>query len=141
MQPPQGNILTKVVSSIFYALKAKLTGKEVTGGEHWLDAAKSKYDSQLVEDTKCVLRVLVLYLPVPVWWALFDQTGSRWTFQATRMNGATVAGTIKPDQMQVINPILILVLLPIFDKILYPFLAKFGFLVKPLQATSSNIEG
>jgi len=102
--------------------------------DHWMDLAKDKYEPQLVEDVKCVLRVLVLYLPLPVWWALFDQTGSRWTFQATRMNGVVgSAGTIKPDQMQVINPLLILFLLPLFDKLIYPAFAKCNMLVKPLQ--------
>ena len=32
-----------------------------------------------------------------------------------------------------INPILILVLLPIFDKIIYPLAAKCNFMKKPLQ--------
>jgi len=133
MKPPQGNILTRVISSIGYALKKKVAGDPA---EHWMDLAKDKYEPQLVEDVKCVLRVLLLYLPLPMWWALFDQTGSRWTFQATRMNGVTVAGTIKPDQMQVINPLLILFLLPLFDKILYPAFAKCNMLVKPLQRMS-----
>jgi len=132
MKPPQGNILTKVVGSIWFALKQKFQG-EGAEGDHWLDVAKGKYNNQLVEDVKCLLRVLVLYLPIPVWWALFDQTGSRWTFQATRMNGVVGGSTIKPDQMQVINPALILFLIPLFDRLVYPFFAKFGMLVRPLQ--------
>ena len=37
------------------------------------------------------------------------------------MNGVVGnAGTIKPDQMQVINPLLIFFLLPLFDRIIYP---------------------
>jgi len=135
MVPPQGNMLSRVVGSIGYAIKKRINGERA---DHWLDNAKDEYEPQLVEDVKCVLRVLVLYLPLPVWWALFDQTGSRWTFQATRMNGATVAGTIKPDQMQVINPLLILFLLPLFDKIIYPAFAKFGLLVKPLQRMTAG---
>ena len=131
MKPPQGNILTRVFGSIGYAVKKKYDG---VPADHWMDLAKDKYEPQLVEDVKCVLRVLVLYLPLPVWWALFDQTGSRWTFQATRMNGVVgSAGTIKPDQMQVINPLLILFLLPLFDKLIYPAFAKCNMLVKPLQ--------
>ena len=135
MVPPQGNMLSRVVGSIGYAIKKRINGERA---DHWLDNAKDEYEPQLVEDVKCVLRVLVLYLPLPVWWALFDQTGSRWTFQATRMNGATVVGTIKPDQMQVINPLLILFLLPLFDKIIYPAFAKFGLLVKPLQRMTAG---
>eukprot|EP00092_Neocalanus_flemingeri_P064379 GFUD01078125.1.p1 GENE.GFUD01078125.1~~GFUD01078125.1.p1 ORF type:complete len:713 (-),score=207.39 GFUD01078125.1:317-2455(-) len=136
MKPPQGNILTRVFGSIGYAVKKKIDG---VPADHWMDLAKDRYEPQLVEDVKCVLRVLVLYLPLPVWWALFDQTGSRWTFQATRMNGVVGgAGTIKPDQMQVINPLLILFLLPLFDKILYPAFAKFNMLQMPLQRMTAG---
>eukprot|EP00092_Neocalanus_flemingeri_P040536 GFUD01044142.1.p1 GENE.GFUD01044142.1~~GFUD01044142.1.p1 ORF type:complete len:713 (-),score=206.77 GFUD01044142.1:312-2450(-) len=136
MKPPQGNILTRVFGSIGYAVKKKIDG---VPADHWMDLAKDRYEPQLVEDVKCVLRVLVLYLPLPVWWALFDQTGSRWTFQATRMNGVVGdAGTIKPDQMQVINPLLILFLLPLFDKVLYPAFAKFNMLQKPLQRMTAG---
>jgi len=130
MHPPQGNILTQVVGSIGRALKKKLGGEQA---EHWMDLARDKYDAQLVEDVKALLRVLVIFIPLPVFWALFDQTGSRWTFQATRMNGSLGTGTIKPDQMQVVNPILVLILLPLFDRVVYPIFNKFGLLKKPLQ--------
>ena len=33
-------------------------------------------------------------------------------------------GTIKPDQMSAINPLLILLLIPIFEKFIYPCLEK-----------------
>ncbi len=46
--------------------------------------------------------------------------GSRWTFQATRMDGQLGSIYILPDQMQVINAALILIYIPIFDKGLYP---------------------
>lgn len=41
--------------------------------EHWLDHADDKYDRGLIEDIKALLRVLVLFIPLPVFWALFDQ--------------------------------------------------------------------
>lgn len=135
MKPPQGNIVTQVVGGIGRALSKKCSGESA---DHWLDLAKDKYDHQLVEDTKMVLRVFVIFIPLPVFWALFDQTGSRWTFQATRMNGVLGSTTIKPDQMQVINPILVLILIPLFDRVIYPTFAKFGLLVKPLQRMTAG---
>ena len=99
MNPPQGNILGKVISSIGSAMGKTITGKGK--GKHWMDVSKDEYGEELVEDVKSLLGVLLLYIPVPIWWALFDQTGSRWTFQATRMDGSIGATTIKPDQMQV----------------------------------------
>jgi solute carrier family 15 oligopeptide transporter 1 len=54
-----------------FAFRKKFGGKEKH--THWLDAAKEKYDSKLVEDIKILLKVFVLYLPLPVFWALFKQ--------------------------------------------------------------------
>ena len=60
--------------SFQYALKRKFqSASSLNKSEHWLDPAKEKYDTKLVGDTKILLRVLVLFLPLPVFWALFDQ--------------------------------------------------------------------
>lgn len=91
----------------------------------------------MVDDVKSVVKILLLFTPLPLFWALFDQQGSRWTFQATRMNGDIGFTEIKPDQMQVINPLLILVFIPIFDCAIYPFLAKLG-LRRPLQKLAAG---
>jgi len=128
---PQGSILTQVFGAIGLALKKKISSSEKP--DHWLDLAKTKYTPQLVEDVKIALRVLVIFIPLPVFWALFDQQGSRWTFQATRMNGQVGSYIIKPDQMQLFNPAFILILIPLFDQIVYPLFAKINFLNKPLQ--------
>lgn len=106
--------------------------KEISPKKHWLDYAEAKYGKKLVEDVKKLLKILVLYLPLPIFWALYDQQGSRWTFQATRMDGDVGLFTIKPDQMQVVNSFLILLFIPLFDVAVYPLLAKIG-IKRPLQ--------
>jgi dipeptide/tripeptide permease len=40
------------------------------------------------------------------------------------MNGRLGKFTIQPDQVQALNPILILVFIPIFETIVYPVFAK-----------------
>lgn len=67
-----------------------------------------------------------MYTPLPVFWALHSQQGSRWVFQATKMDGYIGIYTIKPDQMIVLNSFLGIVLIPIFEHFLYPFLARCG---------------
>lgn len=98
-----------------------------------MDRSESKFGKSLVNDVKTTLKVLVLYIPLPIFWALYDQQGSGWTFQATRMDGDIGFYTILPDQMQVINPLLILLFIPLFTYVVYPGLAKINFLKKPLQ--------
>ncbi|KAJ8737124.1 hypothetical protein PYW07_000395 [Mythimna separata] len=94
---------------------------------------KNKYDAGLIDDIKSLLRVLVLFIPLPVFWALFDQQGSRWTFQADRMEQDIGSWTLKADQMQVLNPLLILVFIPIFEVAIYPFLTWLKLIRKPLH--------
>lgn len=49
--------------------------------EHWLDYGRGKFDLKLIYDMKVVYAVFLLYTPLPIFWSLFDQQGSRWTFQ------------------------------------------------------------
>lgn len=91
-----------------------------------------KYGEELVGDIRTLLRLFILYLPIPIFWTLQSQSGSRWTFQARQMNGDIGFYHLKPDQMQMLNSILLLVMLPLFEAVVYPFLRRFG-LRWPLQ--------
>uniref|UniRef100_A0A2K5DTI3 Solute carrier family 15 member 1 n=1 Tax=Aotus nancymaae TaxID=37293 RepID=A0A2K5DTI3_AOTNA len=126
---PQGNIMAKVVKCIGFAIKNRFRHRSKTfpKREHWLDWAKEKYDERLISQIKMVTRVMFLYIPLPMFWALFDQQGSRWTLQATTMSGRIGTIEIQPDQMQTVNAILIVIMVPIFDAVLYPLIAKCGF--------------
>ncbi|KAI8430769.1 hypothetical protein MSG28_000931 [Choristoneura fumiferana] len=128
---PAGNVLVKVSSCIGHAVVKSVKSKEKRG--HWLDHAEEKYGASLVEDVKSLLRVLVLFIPLPVFWALFDQQGSRWTFQADRMHQDIGGWQLKADQMQVLNPLLILIFIPLFEVAIYPFLTWCRLVRKPLH--------
>lgn len=49
------------------------------------------------------------------------------------MDGDLGGFNIKPDQMQVINPLLIIILIPIFESTLYPLFKKLNIFQKPLN--------
>lgn len=51
---------------------------------HWLDYAEDKFDAGLINDIKMLLRVLVYYIPIPMFFALYEQLGSRWTLQGMK---------------------------------------------------------
>ena len=81
---------------------------------------QARYDAATVADVKQFMSVLYMFLPIPIFWALFDQQSSRWVFQAERMNGKLGSVEIKADQMQIFNSVFILILLPITEKWIYP---------------------
>ncbi|NXW46188.1 S15A1 protein, partial [Nyctiprogne leucopyga] len=132
---PQGNIMIQVSKCIGFAIKNRFRhrSKEFPKREHWLDWASEKYDKRLIAHTKMVLKVLFLYIPLPMFWALFDQQGSRWTLQATTMDGNFGAIQIQPDQMQTVNPILIVIMVPAVDAVVYPLIKKCKINFTPLR--------
>lgn len=93
---------------------------------HWLDYSEDKYGSEVVADTKAAFNILLVYLSLPLYWAVYVQQPSRWTFQASRMNGDLFFFTIKPDQMIVFNSIFTIAMLPVCNFVLYPLLARVG---------------
>ncbi|CAG9803483.1 unnamed protein product [Chironomus riparius] len=124
---PNGNMLVMVVKCIKNALteksKIKATEKE---RKHWLDYAEEKYGKKLVMETRAALKVIMISLPVPIFWACLMQQRSRWIFQAVRMDGNLGWFNIKPDQMIVFNSLLSISMIPFLDKLVYPFLEKIG---------------
>uniref|UniRef100_A0A3Q1GHK5 Solute carrier family 15 member 1a n=1 Tax=Acanthochromis polyacanthus TaxID=80966 RepID=A0A3Q1GHK5_9TELE len=132
---PQGNIMVDVCKCIGFAIKNRYRhrSKQYPKRQHWMDWADEKYDKLLIAQIKMVLRVLFLYIPLPMFWTLFDQKGSRWTLQATTMDGNFGALIVQPDQMQTVNPILILTLVPIMDFCIYPLIKKCGLDFTPLK--------
>ncbi|XP_040057678.2 solute carrier family 15 member 1 [Gasterosteus aculeatus] len=132
---PQGNIMLDVCKCIGFAIKNryKHRSSQYPKRQHWMDWAEDKYAKLLIAQIKMVLRVLFLYIPLPMFWTLFDQKGSRWTLQATNLNGNFGLLVIQPDQMQTVNPILILTLVPVMDSIIYPLIRKCGANFTPLK--------
>ncbi len=76
------------------------------------------------EGLRLILRLTPVYLLVAVFWSLFDQTGSAWVLQAGNMNNVLFGVTILPSQMQAANPMLILMLVPLFSYLIYPWLNR-----------------
>jgi len=70
---------------------------------------------------RAILNLIPLFLIfVPVFWAIFDQTGSSWVLQTEQMNRDFLGHQWLPSQVQAVNPILILLGIPIFTYAIYP---------------------
>jgi POT family proton-dependent oligopeptide transporter len=90
-----------------------------------------KYCKELKDkDTlKALGNLVVVFTFSIVFYALYDQSGSSWVIQAEKMNRNINLGFIHitpyPSQLRIINPILILILVPLFSYKIYPFFDKF----------------
>ena len=134
MSMPEENIIVKFCSCIWTSFKESRKHKSKNSDADMLDYGAAKFGKAFVADCRAVLNVLYMFIPFPVFWALFDQQGSLWIFQARNMDGLLGGDTaLLPDQVQLANPFLILALIPVFEYGVYPLFQKFGMLTKPLQ--------
>lgn len=68
-----------------------------------------------------------LLIPVPfiaMFWALWQQNFSSWVVQADKMDRHFLGHDWLPSQIQTVNPIFILVMLPLFSYAIYPAIDK-----------------
>lgn len=144
--PPQGN----VYSDLYHTIRVALRNKQYSDLErpHWLYYFLDTHDCQLnrkclhmkrrkrdpnacerakfLEDIRSLFRILVMYVPLPMFWALYDQQYSVWMIQAIQMDCRLWGDwLLLPDMMQFVNPVLILVFIFLFESIIYPIVAKF----------------
>lgn len=85
-----------------------------------------------------MLKLCVIYFFVAVFWALFDQTGSSWVLQAEDMDRRFLGVEWLPSQIQALNPILILIFIPLFTYFIYPAINKV-FRLSPLRKISIGL--
>ncbi len=95
-------------------------------------AAEKKFGYDAVEAHVSLWRIMSIFLFVSMFWALFDQHGSTWVLQAKQMNldlGFVVA---QPDQIQSLNPLMVMILIPVTGFVV-SLLRKSGLKVTALQ--------
>ena len=73
---------------LFFKIASDALCKSIKGRdkpvEHWLDRAADKFDASLIY-VKRTFRVLLLFTPWPLFWALFFQTSTGMVFQAKQI--------------------------------------------------------
>ena len=144
---------TSVLSNTFHKLCKFFQGAICNGSkgvirDHWLERYLDTHDcdndkkclelrkqrrsgsacekANLIRDIRGLISVLVMYLPIPMYWALYDQQGSVWLIQGIEMDCRLWGDVLLlPDQIRLLNPLLCLILIPIFQIIVYPIISKF----------------
>ena len=77
-------------------------------------------------------KLIPLFTFVAVFWSLYDQTGSSWVLQAEQMNLKFLGITWLESQIQAVNPILVLIYIPLFTFVIYPWINRI-FPLSPLR--------
>ena len=82
-------------------------------------------------------RLAIIYAFILMFWALFDQQGSAWVLQAERMDRHFIIDW-DPSQAQWLNPALVLLFIPLFNRVIYPAFDDFWPLT-PLRKISIGL--
>lgn len=88
-----------------------------------------------------MVRIIVTFLLVIPFWSLFDQTASSWLIQGKSMQELSFSLfglqiNFGAEQMQSINPLLVMVLIPMLTLLVYPYIGK---LARPLTRMGIGI--
>jgi POT family proton-dependent oligopeptide transporter len=127
--PPTGpnpHAFTRVVAS---ALRRR---SSAPAGGSWLDAARADHPAEAVEGTRAVFRIMGVFAAVTAFWALFDQHGASWVLQARRMDLVVGGRTLQASQLAALNPLMVLLLIPLLQRVVFPGLERLGGRVTPL---------
>ncbi|MEM1305609.1 MAG: MFS transporter, partial [Planctomycetota bacterium] len=85
---------------------------------------------------RALLNLTPLLLFIAAFWSLFDQTAGAWVLQAKSMDRVVDLGFVSfeatPSQLQAINPILVMAMIPLFSYVVYPAMGRL-FDVTPLR--------
>jgi POT family proton-dependent oligopeptide transporter len=78
-------------------------------------------------DRATLWRIAIIFAPVIVFWSLFDQQHTTWVQQGSQMRPYDLWGfTVNGETMQSVNPIFVMLLIPILTILVYPWLDRAG---------------
>ena len=99
--------------------------------------ARGRFNDLEISAARSVAPILAVFAFIVPFWSLWDQSLSTWVLQGSQMKPFTFLSIhVGAEQMQSLNAILVLILLPLMAWGLYPLLEKFGLRVTPLRRMS-----
>src|SRR5216684_4185315 len=103
------------------------------------EAARRIHGDTRVEGMRSVFRIALVFLPIVAFWALYFQYGSSWFNQAEQMNRDVFGWHMESAQMEALNAILILILVPSFAYGVYPALERAGLKITLLHRMAAGM--
>src|SRR5689334_9637927 len=111
-------ILMAIATVVFWLGRKKFVHLPAAGVRTYLAELRK------AENLKAIGNLLILIPFVSMFWALWQQNFSSWVIQAEKLDRHLFGIEWKPAQIQTVNPIFILLMLPLFSYVIYPALDK-----------------
>jgi POT family proton-dependent oligopeptide transporter len=144
-RPPTSQTRTAGFVPVFWEA---LTGKKAGGDTGFWAPARRKYSAAEVDAAASVLPIIGVFLLIPPFWALFEQSNSTWVLQGEMMVAVPLTGAaqfllgwlfgkeISAEQMQSANPLLVMILVPLLTLGVYQWLRRW---VTPLRRIGAGL--
>lgn len=110
-----------------------------------LENCRNVHPDEAIEGVRSVLRILIVFALVTPFHSLFDQKASTWVLQGGEMAqpswtlDPTGRTGFQPAQMQMFNPLLVMILIPFNNVVLYPALRRAGMNPTPIRRMTFGI--
>ena len=101
-----------------------------------LERARGAHPDEAVDGVRIVLRVLIVFALVTPFWSLFDQKASTWVLQGAQM---TKPAWFHAAQMQALNPMLVMLIIPFNNLVAFPLLRRIGIEPTALRRMGAGI--
>jgi proton-dependent oligopeptide transporter, POT family len=138
--PPQGSVLAPALKLFFYAMRGRwslnpvATYKRLHDGTMWENVKPSNipeserpawmtFDDKWVSEVRRGFHACSVFLWIPLYWLTYNQLNGNLTSQAATM----ALHGLPNDIMQNLDPLALIILIPICDRLIYPALARAGF--------------
>ena len=110
-------ILMGIATLVFWIGRKRFVHIPPTGAKQFVGNVLDR------DGLSALLRLAPIFILVAVYWSCYDQSTSAWTGQATRMDRLLGIEWLE-SQIQAINPLLVLIFIPLFSLVIYPAVSR-----------------
>ncbi|KAI6020031.1 POT family-domain-containing protein [Pisolithus orientalis] len=143
--PPTGSVLATAIRVWRFAMRGRWcwnpikTIRNLTADDFWESAKPSKvvgekpawmkFDDNWVEEVRRGFKACSAFLWFPVYWLSYNQLNNNLTSQAATMSTHGLPNDVLPD----LDPLALIIFIPLCDLVLYPALVRWRINFRPLQ--------
>ncbi|KAI9799420.1 MAG: hypothetical protein M1825_004520 [Sarcosagium campestre] len=130
VRPPQGSVILHGGRVIWIAIvnRFSLSAAKPSYQERLGKRYQMPWDDSFVDEIRRALVACKVFVFFPIYWVVYSQMSNNFTSQAATMQ----LHGIPNDIMQNIDPLTVIIFIPIVDGVLYPALRKAGIAFKPI---------
>ncbi|KAJ4303591.1 ATP-dependent DNA helicase chl1 [Kalmusia sp. IMI 367209] len=120
IKPPQGGVIGNCFRALWIASRNRfdLDSAKPSLQEPGRKRHRIKWDDKFIDELKTALLACKVFLFFPVYWLAFSQMMNNFISQAGQMQLHGLPNDILPN----IDPITLIILIPVVDRIVYPFI-------------------